>query len=247
MRRRGLQRRGERNARDVAVLRREQLVRPLLNPLRDVGVGRAAVRRVVLEAAVLRRVVRRSDHDAVGQVRCAAAVVHQDRAGDDRRRREPAVALDDRVDAVAGQHFERDVLRQRRQGVRVLAHVERAVDRLAAAVVADRLRDRGDVRGGQAAVERRAAMAARAEFDPLARVVEIGRAIEKLRSSVATSIRRAGGAGFPASGCSAMTATSVCPGHNICEPERQYLTSRLRRRIAPDLLVLKCGSLTRTP
>ena len=46
----------------------QQLVGPVLDPLRDVGVGRAAVGRVVLEAAVLGRIVRRRDDDAVGEV-----------------------------------------------------------------------------------------------------------------------------------------------------------------------------------
>ena len=57
---------------DVAVLRREQLVRALLNPARDVGVGGTAVRRVVLEPAVLGRVVRGRDDDPVGEVRACA-------------------------------------------------------------------------------------------------------------------------------------------------------------------------------
>ena len=113
MRRRRLYRR----ARDVirltsAFLAGEQLVGAVLNPARDVGVGRPAVRRVVLEAAVLGRVVRRRDDDAVGEDARAAAVAHEDRARDDRRRRHPAVALNDRLDAVARQHLERAVLRQ---------------------------------------------------------------------------------------------------------------------------------------
>ena len=45
----------------------EDPVRLVLDPARDVGVGRAAVGRVVLEAAVLGRVVRRRDDDAVGE------------------------------------------------------------------------------------------------------------------------------------------------------------------------------------
>ena len=219
MRRRGAERCRERHAPDVPLRRRKELVRPVLDPARDVGVGGPAVRRVVLEAAILGRVVRGRDHDAVGQVRGASLISHENRARDDRRRREPAVALNDRIDVVGGQHFEGGVLRQRRQGVRVLAHVERAVDRLAAAVVADRLRDRRDVRGRQAAIERRATMAARAELDALARVARIGRPFEELALEPrATSIRTAGGAGLPASGCSAIRARPPCvPYHNICD------------------------------
>src|SRR6185503_18775155 len=55
-----------------------QRVRAVLDPLRRVGVGRAAVRRVVLEPAVLGRVVRGCDDDAVGQTRRAPAVVGED-------------------------------------------------------------------------------------------------------------------------------------------------------------------------
>ena len=56
------------------------------------------------------------------------------------------------LDAVGRQHFERRALRRAGQRVRVLAHVERAVDALAAAVVADRLGDGQDVRLGERAV-----------------------------------------------------------------------------------------------
>ena len=72
----------------------------------DVGVGGAAVGRVVLEAAVLGRIVRRRDDDAVGEMLLAAAVVDEDGVRDDRRRRHAVVALDDRLDAVGGQHFQ---------------------------------------------------------------------------------------------------------------------------------------------
>jgi len=54
-----------------------QLMRDLHPPC-HVGVGRAAWRRVVLEAAVLRRCARRDD-DAVGEVLLVGAVVNEDR------------------------------------------------------------------------------------------------------------------------------------------------------------------------
>ena len=65
----------------------EQRVRLALDPAGDVGVGRPAVRRVVLEAAVAGRVVRRRDDDPVGGAAAAAAVVGEDRVRDHRRRR----------------------------------------------------------------------------------------------------------------------------------------------------------------
>ena len=55
-----------RDAQDALQLRVEQLVRLALDPAGGVGVGRSAVRRVVLEAAVAGRVVRGRDDDAVG-------------------------------------------------------------------------------------------------------------------------------------------------------------------------------------
>src|SRR5581483_1948560 len=160
-----------RHAAHVAVAGLQQLVGPVLDPPGHVGVGGAAVGRVVLEAAVLGRVVRRRDHDAVGQVLPAAAVIDEDGARDDRRRRHAVVALDHGLDAVGGQDFEGGALGRPRQGVRVLAEVQRAVGAPAAAVVADGLGDGQDVGLGEGAVQRRAAVAAGAEADPLVGVV----------------------------------------------------------------------------
>ena len=134
---------------DVAVT--QEPVGPLLDPLRHVGVGRATVRRVVLEAAVLGRVVRRRDDDAVREMPGATAVVHEDRARDDRCRRHALIALDDRLHAVGGEHLERRALSRLGQCVGVLPHVERAVDPPDTAVVADGLGDRGDMGLGERA------------------------------------------------------------------------------------------------
>ena len=141
--------------------------------LGDVGVGRAAVGRVVFEAAVFGRVVRGRDDDAVGQLLGAAAIVHEDRARDHRRRREPSSLLNDRLDAVGRQHFQCRSLRRPGQRVRVLAHVKRAVDALAArysqiACVIARICASVNVPS-----QRRAAMAAGAEADELLRIVEV--------------------------------------------------------------------------
>ena len=152
----------------------------MLDPLRHVGVGRAAVRRVVFEAAVLRRIVRRRDDDAVGETPIAAAVVDEDRPRDDRRRRDPVVPLNDGFDVVGGKHLQRGALGRAGQGMRVLAHEQRAVDAVRPPVVADRLGDGKDVRLGERAVARRAAMAAGAEADPRCRVVGIRPGLEIL-------------------------------------------------------------------
>ena len=121
---------GERNALDLGVAGSEQGVGAVLDPRRDVGVGRSAVGRVVLEAAVGGGVVRRRDHDAVALVVGAAAVVDEDRVRDDGRRRHAVVALEDRLDAFGRQNLERRPLGRAGEGVRVLAQKKRAVDRM---------------------------------------------------------------------------------------------------------------------
>ncbi len=55
-----------RESTDAPQLLRDQLIRSRLNPTRDAGIGRASGRRVVFEAAVLGRIVRRCDDDPVG-------------------------------------------------------------------------------------------------------------------------------------------------------------------------------------
>ena len=174
---RGLDRHSKRHALHARTARSQQLVGPTLHPRGDIGIGGAAVRWVVLEAAILGRVVRRRDHDPVGLVRRAAAVVHENRPRDDGSRRDAPIALDDGLDAIGRQHLERGALGWLGERVRVLSHVERAVDALTAAVVADGLRDRADVGLGEGAVERRAAMAARTEADELRRIVRLGPAL----------------------------------------------------------------------
>ena len=62
---RGLERRLDRHAAHAAVALAQNFVRAILNPCRDVGVGRPTIRRVVLEAAIRRRIVRRCDDDSV--------------------------------------------------------------------------------------------------------------------------------------------------------------------------------------
>src|SRR2546430_11729886 len=121
---------------------------------RHIDIGRTAVRWVVFEAAVLGRVVRWCDDDAVRQVFLAATVVDENGPRDDGRRRDAGVALDDRLDPVRRQHFEGSALGRRRERVGVLYHVERAVDALAPAVVADGLGDRRDVGLGGRCAER---------------------------------------------------------------------------------------------
>ena len=99
------------------------------DPLRGAGVGRAAVGRIVFESAILRRIVRRRDHDAVGQAGRPPAVVRQDRMRERRRRR--VAVLADRssyLDAVRRQHFQRAGERRLGKRMRVLGQEQRPVD-----------------------------------------------------------------------------------------------------------------------
>ena len=98
----GLDRRREGYPFDAGIARAQQDVRSALNPPGHVGIGRTTVGWVVLETAVLGRVVRRRNDDAVREVLVAAAVIDQDRPRDDRRRRDTPIALNDRLDAVGG-------------------------------------------------------------------------------------------------------------------------------------------------
>ena len=111
----------EREPAHAGVAGAQELVRAVLHPACHVRVGRSAVRRVVLEAAVGRRVVRRRHDDAVREVLAPATVVDEDRARDHGRRRNAVRALNDRVDAVRGEHLERGALRGRGERVCVLA------------------------------------------------------------------------------------------------------------------------------
>ncbi len=100
-------------------------------------------------------------------------VVGEDRVRDCRRWRIALVAVNHHVDAVCSQHLQRRPVCRLRERMRVPAEIQRAADVVGAAIVADRLGDGEDVRFGERAAQRRAAMAARAEPDPLRDVVDI--------------------------------------------------------------------------
>jgi hypothetical protein len=156
---------------DAAV--RDDLVGAVRDPAGGVAVGRPAVRRVVLESAVAGRVVARGDHDAVGLVVVTRGVVDDDREAEGRRRHVVVELVDERVDAVRGEHLERGRLGRTAQPVRVFSDEERAGDALSRAVLDDRLRDRRDVGFIERRVERRTTVAARTEDDLLVGVRDI--------------------------------------------------------------------------
>src|SRR5690606_11737716 len=116
------------NALDASVACLEQFIGPVLNPAGDVGVGRAAVGRVVLEAAISGWIMGRSDDNAIGQPRGLASVVGQDGMGNHWGRGKAVILLDDGLDSVGRQYFQSGLLGWSRQGVGVLAHEERAAN-----------------------------------------------------------------------------------------------------------------------
>jgi hypothetical protein len=76
----GLQRCAAGNPFDRAIAAAQQIVSALLHPIRNIRVGRSALGRIILKPAVGRRVMRRRDHDTVGQTFFFALVVNQERA-----------------------------------------------------------------------------------------------------------------------------------------------------------------------
>ena len=152
----------------------EQLVRPVLDLPGDVGAGRAAVGRVVLEPAVRRRVVRGRDHDPVGAMRRRRSVVREDRAGHRGRRRVPAASVDHDPNLVGGEYLERADLRWLGKRVRVGAQVQRPVDPVGGPVFADRLGGGQDVVLVERRRERGPPVPRRAERHPLPGIAGIG-------------------------------------------------------------------------
>src|SRR6266511_5040525 len=69
------------------------------------GVGGSPLGRIVLEAAILRRVVRWGNNDAVSQTACPAAVVGEDRMRDHWGGCVGVLGIDHHIDFVGRQHF----------------------------------------------------------------------------------------------------------------------------------------------
>src|SRR2546427_2522011 len=66
-------------------------IRAILNPFRYLGIGRSTMRRVVLDAAVLRRIVRWGDDDTGCETPCSPSIIGEDRVRDDRSGGVPAI------------------------------------------------------------------------------------------------------------------------------------------------------------
>ena len=148
-----VERLGDRDPLDVPPAAGEELVGAVRDPAGGVGAGGAAVGRVVLEAAVARRVVGGGDDDAVGQARPggaharlgAGAVGQEDGVGDGGGGRVGAAGVDGGGDPRSGEHLDGGAPGGLGQSVGVAADVEDAVGPLRAAVLHDRGRDGHDV------------------------------------------------------------------------------------------------------
>ena len=149
-------------------------VRRLFDLAGHVSIGRAAVRGIVFVAAILRRIVRRRDDDAIGEPAGPALVVAQDRMRDDGGRRVAAARIDHDIDTVGGKYLYR--ARQRRLGQRMRIDADEQWPRQSgfAAMIADRLRRRKDMVFVEGILQRRAAVAGGAEGNPLGRIGRIG-------------------------------------------------------------------------
>ena len=155
------------HAHDTIEFLDEEFVRGFLDPACHVDIRRAAVGRIVFEAAFVGRIVRGADHDPVREPRLTAQIVGQDRVRDHRRRRIAAVLVDHRFDAIRREHLDGGSESSFRQRVRVHAQEQRPVDAGVAAVKADGLGDGQDVRFVERGGKRRAAMPRGAECDAL--------------------------------------------------------------------------------
>src|ERR1700689_5695100 len=82
---RGAHRLIKRNSFDPCICCSQQFVRAILYPTGHVGIGWAAVGRVVLESSILGWIMRRRNHDAVSEMLLATTVVNQNRSRDNRR------------------------------------------------------------------------------------------------------------------------------------------------------------------
>ena len=170
----GLQRPRQRHALHLDATATQNLVGALGDCVRRVGVGGTAIGRVVLEAAVIGRVVRRCHDDSVGQRFGATPVVGEDGVAHGRRRRVPVGRINRGYYLIGGQHLQRRHPCRFRKPVCVTANEQRPGGAVRAAILDDRLGDREDVGLVERCVERRTAMARRAERHLLGDVVGIG-------------------------------------------------------------------------
>ena len=164
-----------RNARNTIEFVFEKRVGGFPDPSGHVDICRSAVGGIVFEAAFVRRIVRGADDNAVGKARGPAAIVGKDRVRDHRGRGIAVVLVDHRLDAICCQNFNRGGECRFRQSMGVHAKKERPADAGLAAVKADGLGNRPDMRLVERRGEGRTTVPRRAERDALRGDCGIGR------------------------------------------------------------------------
>ena len=123
----------------------------------------AAVRRIVLKAAIARGIVRGGNDNAIGQTADAARVPLEHRMRNGGRGRVGSALRNAHGYVVGHQHFKRRAKGRLGKGVRVAAQKQRAVNTLGGAVVAHGLGNGVDVLFVKAAQHRSASVPRSAE------------------------------------------------------------------------------------
>ena len=139
-----------------------------------IGIGRATVRRVVLEPAVAGRVMRRGNDDPVGQTRGLALVVPQDGMAHCRSRGVPVTRIHSHYNTIGGQNLQCAGPRGFGERVGVSTDEQWAGGALRGPVLDDRLGGSDDVRLVEGAVETRPSVPGGPEDDLLRHVSRVG-------------------------------------------------------------------------
>ncbi len=145
VRARSLKRAGITNPPHIAEAGGQNRVGAVLNPAGGIGVRRAAVRRVVLEAPVLGGIVGRRDYDTVGRRLRAPPVVGQNGVRKRGRGRVTQGRVDQGLNPVARQDLERAGEGRLRESVGILGQKQRPGHAVGRAIFHDRLSDGEDV------------------------------------------------------------------------------------------------------
>ena len=159
----------ERNSLHALEAAFQKRIGPGFDPSGDVVIRRPAVGRVVLEAAIVGRIVRRRDDNAVRQPCIAAAVVSEYGVRNHRSGRVFVLIREHDFHTVGRQHFERAGTGRHRQRVRVDAEEQRAADALPLAVIANGLTDGQNMPFVESDLQRRSRDAPRCRTQPAAR------------------------------------------------------------------------------
>src|SRR5215469_3634706 len=105
------------------IIRAQQIVCPVLYPARNVRIGGTAVRRVVLETSIFRRIVGWCNDNPIGEVLSAPAVIDQNGVRNDGCGSYSVTLLNDGLDTICCQYFERRSLRRPGNRMGVFPHI----------------------------------------------------------------------------------------------------------------------------